>query len=273
VIPPENTNYTTGYTAALLDYATLQRDGKIEVLSNPPYVQVVGDLQTQAVTTVLGTPTAQVGGKVIDVETGQPLANVLVSLTGVPIPSADKIWNDGNHWSSCGEWGKGASTWAFPNNTAVTGADGNFLISTVPERTDACKHTYTVTYSLSGFDPLDAKTASVSVGYGHGHIYSVDPNPLTMRVHLPTPDTSAPYVVYTNIPVGGQIAYDNRNINLIIRFNEPMNTSTGNIYLEATNFKLPAPIALNYSWDSPGRRSPSIPSRHCLKGCVSYWSW
>ena len=252
LITVSKSGFTTGYTAALLDYATLQHAGVIEVLSNPPYVQVVGELQVEAVATVLGTPTAQVDGKVIHVETAQPLANVLVSLSGVPIPSADKIWNGGDHWSSCGEWGVGASTWAFPNNTAVTGADGKFLISTVPERTDACPHTYAVTYSLSGFDPL-ATDASVSVGYGGGTLYHVDPNPLQMRVHLPTPDTSAPYVVSTNIPVGGQIGFGSRDMNFTITFNEPMNTSTGNVYLDARAFKLPAPIALTYSWDSAGQ--------------------
>lgn len=244
--------FTTGYTAALLDYATLQHKGAIEVLSNPPYVQVVGDLMVEAVATVLGKPTAQVDGKVIDIETSNPLQNVLVSLTGVPIPSADKIWNGGDHWTSCGDWGVGASTWAFPNNTAVTGADGKFLITTVPERTDACPFEYAVTYSLSGFDPL-ASSASVEVGYGGGTLYHVDPNPLTMRVHLPTPDKCAPYVWSTDIPVGGQIAFGGRDTSFTITFNEVMNTSTGNVYLDARAFKLPAPIALTYTWDAAGQ--------------------
>ncbi len=244
--------YATGYTAALLDYATLQRNGGIDVLSNPPYVQVVGDLQVEAVATVLGTPTAQVDGKVINVETSEPMENVLVSLTGVPIPSADKIWNDGDHWTDCEDWGVGASTWAFPNNSGVTGSDGKFLISSVPERTDACPHTYTVTYTAAGFDPLDSD-AEVSVGYGGGHLYHVDPYPLTMRVHLPTPDVYPPYVVSTNIPVGGQIAFGNRDMNFTITFNEPMRTTTGNVYLDSRDFKLPTPLALNTSWDSTGQ--------------------
>ena len=256
-------DFATAFTAARLDYATLQWQGVIEI-GEGGVVQVVGDLMVEAVAAVMGKPTAVVTGKVINQQTAQPLEGVLVSLSGVPIPNAEQIWNNGAQGTPCSSatvsWGVGASTWAFPDNTGTTLANGEFTILTVVERTDACPWSYTITYSLAGFVPQNVGK-TISVGFGEGIIYVVDavnsdPDPATPLAMLPggpVLDDVAPSVVSTNIPVGGEIGYSNREGDLLITFNEPMQKDTGNAYLDARDFKAPGPIALVESWDEAGQ--------------------
>ena len=77
---------------------------------------------------------------------------------------------------------------------------GEFLLTTVPERTDASPFEYTVTYSLPGFVAMDSET-KVSVGFGSGLEYQVDavccsdPDPMSPMLMLPVgvvPDMVCP---------------------------------------------------------------------------------
>ena len=68
----------------------------------------------------MGTATAHVRGRVYHGETLSPVGGVLVALSGVPVPQAEDIWDNGVHARGPDDihWGEGACTWAFPDDVA-----------------------------------------------------------------------------------------------------------------------------------------------------------
>ncbi len=182
-----------------------------------------------------------------------------MALSGVPVPQAEDIWDNGVHARGPDDihWGEGACTWAFPDNVAppTDPLTGEFLLTTVPERTDASPFEYTVTYSLPGFVAMDSET-KVSVGFGSGLEYQVDavccsdPDPMSPMLMLPVgvvPDMVCPYVVASNLPVELAVG-DLGSYNVQVTFNEPMDCEQGIATMDAIGFKNPGPIAITQSW-------------------------
>jgi len=250
LITIQASGYATTYTAVLLDYATLAGQGQ---LTYADLLQGVHNLQSTAITARMPTQSAIVQGRMKNKETGALMGGVLCTLS-LPydfVPNAERIWANG----------MGTSVHAFANNSTTSGDDGVCSWLSVPEATDADPIDYTLTRSMAGFVPEGCASSGcdeVAVGYGGGHIYTLDSSgsdydpmtPFCMIPHQGPVDDENPFVVATNIPVGGEIAYANRGENLSVTFNEPMDAVSGRASIEAVNFKNPGPIPLVQSWDA-----------------------
>ena len=168
--------YTDTFTAVELDYVALEDIGEIEVVEG--HIQVVSDLEVSAIVAGARRPIVHVMGKVIREDTSQPLENVIVSLGGGPSADPEEIWS------------RGRSTWDFPDNEVLTGTEGEFEFTNVPEHNFGYMFCYTVDYSKEDFIALDSDVEVWVGGPGPTYYLDADPgdsDPMTPLRMLPVP--------------------------------------------------------------------------------------
>ena len=229
--------YETSFTAAMLDYASLESTGQIDSIGGE--LQAIGDLQVTAITTVMRKPIGVVSGYVNNYESALPIADALVSLSRSGVPDPWDIWYNGY------------SDWSITANTGLTDANGLWTIATVPEGTDASSVCYTITIGASGFGTLSGNSVCVgSVPHTYWADYnSSDLNPATafpLRPAQPQKDTINPYVTATNLPVA-KIALPNLSGPFTFTFNEAMRTELTEVII---NVQGGAPTIVALSWDT-----------------------
>ncbi len=246
--------YALTYTAALLSFTTLQA---IHNITSPHGFQAVENLMVSAIPAVMRRPNAIVQGYVSEQMSGGPISGALVTMNlddGAP-PSPWDIWNDEE------------STCAVPDGTVTTDDTGLFVITGVPEGTDADKLRYIVTVSAAGFAPCEA---TVQVGTG-GHTYWVNNGTaITLAPAIPQGDTIAPWVKATNLPPN-KIGHDSLSGPFTLSFNEPVEKGLLDFVIRVSGG---APIPVEMTWDETDPNSPTLvvtPSTALPEGRTIYF--
>lgn len=237
--------YETSFTAALLTFAALESSGQIEVIGGE--LQAVGNLMVAAIPTTMRKAIGVLTGSVNQFESGVPVSGALVSLSQSGVPDPWDIWYTGN------------SDWAISDNTAITGGEGGWTISTVPEGEDADPACYTITISAAGFATLSGGSGCVGSCRPKDDVIptfcadanSDDDDPCTaflLKPDQPHKDIIHPYVTTTNLPVA-KIAEASLSGPFWFTWNEAMKTELGEVLITLPT-GAPITCQVKETWDT-----------------------
>jgi hypothetical protein len=253
--------YATTYTAALLSFTSLQAIGAYENEGETSNWQAVSGMQVQAITAVMRRPNAIVSGYVRSWVEGTPVDGAVVTLNpsrDASPPDPREIWEDGE------------PTFAIGDPTTVTGPNGLFTFTGVPEGSDSAMVEYIVTVLAQDLQICNfCGKPEVSVGTGgQGFPYWVDADcgiggddnddndlnqadAVALCPALPPIDEVNPWVMRTNLPAS-QIPGSQLGNTWCWQFNEAVDQDLGSVVV---NIKGGAPIGLDPAlsgWDLTG---------------------
>ncbi|MFH0800872.1 MAG: carboxypeptidase-like regulatory domain-containing protein [bacterium] len=250
-----NATYVTHYESVSLDYQTLEQDSQIVTAGSE--LQVVGSLLKEASPTTMLRPIATVIGKVQNKLTGAALSGATVALS----------MNAGlNH--------------DMPNTTAITDAAGEFSITNVPEN-----DLYDLTIYANGYQtirlfgevPVPKGSETILVGQPEVIAYAdadamattgfspgadgINATAYELLPGAPTPDSTPPYTLSTNIPKFGTIPTALLSGPFTVAWSEPMDTTVGTVSITTTAFKGKAPIPIqNIVWTDSNKTMTITPT-------------
>ncbi|MCK5508200.1 MAG: carboxypeptidase regulatory-like domain-containing protein [Desulfobacterales bacterium] len=220
---PDGT-YVTAHTLARLVYQDLVDAGQIAEIGGED--QAVGDLMVEAITVTARRPNVDIVGKVQNLLTGEPIE-------GASIVICENV---------------ARLTHNIPLNYAETDGAGEFTIADVPESSG-----YVLTITAAGYGTL-VEMGPVLTPVGPTTVYAdavandgIVATAWQLQPGAPTPDTTAPYAVSTNIPRAGVIPTTLAEGPFTVTWSEPMDISVGTVNIDTTGFRAPVPLSL--SWD------------------------
>ena len=237
--------YQTAYPEAYLTYDRLLHEGAMEVQDQ--MVFIIDDLMVEADEVEAARGNVEIFGTIQEEYTAEPVEGATVAITQ-------------------GEGG--TAPCEVPNQYAMTGANGDFVLVNVPEGAP-----YKITLSKVGYENM-----TIDLGlFGAGPIkYDVlDGNPIPLKSGFNPGDINAPFVRSMDIASMGYIP--NGAASYAVEWSEEMDTDNGAVRIhwgcgdyDYGEFDCPHTILTNLTWDADGKNMTVAPAEVLPEG-IDVW--